>query len=353
MERARLTERLWLFGSFLRLPLFGWTLTMPLFGALSVPNAVGYRTTVPFIMTIPFHIVFAVVNDLATIDLDRQDPRKAARPLVSGAVRPTMAKALVAVAVLVAFPADALLLDFEPKRSVTLAVAFLATAAYNVAGKHTLVPPLMDFLLGVGSAALIHYTMLAIHGTATVAGLIVEAAVIIYIILNNGVHFGVRDISSDFEYGARTTPILFGVRPQAGAPYLPRRFVVYACSLQVLLTIVTLGPVLTDLSHGEASWSAVVVALAFVIGSYAFIYPAMDAFSASTRYVSAYLQSLCGFGSVAALATARYGGMAVLGIFAILTVPLFVKQGVSAVRVSWRQLDARRGNVEPGGQRPC
>ena len=333
MHRTRLAERLWIFGSFLRLPLLGWSLSMPLLGMATVADGIPFRVMALVCMTIPFHIVFGVVNDLADLELDRGDPRKAGRPLVSGAVRPASARALVLMAAAGAFPLDVILLGYDPARSASLASALLATAIYNLAGKRTLVPPFMDLLLGVGSAAFVHYGALAVTGTPATNTFLVESAVIIYIVLNNGVHFGVRDIVRDYEYGARTTPIIFGVRPQDGAPYLPRRFLVYAGCLQVLLTVATLGPVVRDASAGLASWSVVIAALVFTVGCYVFIYPSIDgARSASVRYIFASLQSLCGFGSVATLATVNHGGLVALSILVVLAAPLGAKRAVAAGR---------------------
>ena len=338
MERIRLGERIWLFGSFLRLYLFGWSLAMLVLGILSVANGLNWRAIAAISMVVPFQIVFAVVNDLATIEMDRRDPRKSGRPLVSGFVSPAAAKALVVAVVAVAFPVDAILLGFDPARSATLAIAFVTTAAYNIAGKRTHVPPLMDFLLGVGSAALVHYGALAVASTATATTFLVEVAVVIYITLDNGVHFSVRDIRSDLEYGAITTPIVFGVRPRENAPpYLPLGFWIYALCLQVLLTAVTLGPVLLWVSRDQIAWSAAIVALFFAVGCYVFIYPAIDAaLSDSARYACAYLQSLCAFGSIAALGGAKHGGLPALGVFAILVVPLGAKSAIRTVRLSLR-----------------
>lgn len=334
MRNTPFSERIWLFGSFLRLPLFGWTLAMPVLGVLSVASGASYRVIVPFLMTIPFHIVFAVVNDLASIEMDRTDARKAARPLVSGAVNPTAAKVLVIASIAAAFPVDTVLLGFNLMRSVTLAISFLATAAYNVAGKRTPFPAVMDALLGVGSAAFMHYTVLAIAGTPSATTWLVEAAIVIYITLDNGFHFSVRDIESDFEYGAYTTAIAFGARPRDGAPYLPRRFWVYGWCLQILLTIVTLVPVLIGVSQRQVGWSAATVAIAFAVGSYVFIYPSIDpARSSSARYVNAGLQSLCAFGSIAALAGAKHGGLSALGVVALVVVPLGAKRAIRALRL--------------------
>jgi len=332
-------ERLRVYGSFLRLPLFGWTLAMVLMGALSTGHGLTPRLIVPILIAIPFQVILGLLNDLADLELDRGDPRKADRPLVNGVIKPSTGKIIVFLAVILSFPADVLLLGFSPARSATLAVAFLATAVYNVVGKRTRVPVLMDMLLGVGSAALLHYSALSVAGSPSSDTYYIEAAVILYITLDNGAHFGVRDINSDYAGGAYTTPIALGVRPTEGAPYLSPRFLAYAFVLQVLLTVVTLGPILVGLSRGRIDMSAAIVAVAFALGSYLFIYPSIDRKeTASYRYVSAGLQSLCAFGSLAALNAAPYGGLSALVVFVVLAGPLGARRAVAFVRARTRTL---------------
>lgn len=301
-------------------------------GVLSVPNGLVPRAIAAVAVAIPFQIVFAVVNDLATIDMDRLDARKAGRPLVSGAVRPGLAKALVVIAVASAYPIDAALLGFDLARAATLTVAFTATAVYNIWGKRSRLPPLMDFLLGVGSAALVQYSALAV-GSPTGITYLTEFAVVLYITLNNGVHFSVRDIKSDMEFGARTTAIMFGVRPGEQAPYLPRRFLIYALGLQAALTVSTMIPIVIAVISGSGTWSALAVAIIFVIGSYILVYPTIDARrSDRVRYACGYGQSLCALGSVASLGTTIFGGLAALSVFAIAAVPLGVKSATRIVK---------------------
>jgi 4-hydroxybenzoate polyprenyltransferase len=344
MKRTSIAQQIWLFGSFLRLPLFGWCLAMLTLGILSVRSGLGPDAIAVAAVAIPFQIVFAVVNDLATIDMDRLDSRKAGRPLVSGAVKPWAAKTLVVIAVAVAFPVDAALLGFDLARVAALTVAFAATAIYNIAGKRSPFPPLMDFLLGIGSAALVQYSALAV-GSPTGVTYLVECAVVLYITLDNGVHFSVRDIDSDLQYSARTTAILFGVRPTGAAPYLPRRFLIYALGLQAALTVNTLVPVLIAAFGGSSPWSSLVVAVIFAFGTYITVYPAINAsVSNRVRYASGYAQSLCAFGSIASLGATRYGGLAALCVFAITGVPLGLKSATrlvgKAVRLASRAPDS-------------
>jgi 4-hydroxybenzoate polyprenyltransferase len=306
---------------------------LPILGAISSVEDLSPRVGLILLMVVPFHIVFAIVNDLADIEVDRGDPRKAGRPLVSGAVSRTTAKIIIAAGVVAAFPADAVLFGFDAARSATLALALAATAFYNIAGKRSPLPPLTDLVQGIGAAAFVHYGGLAAGGAPTSTTYIVEAAVVLYIMLVNGVHGALRDLSSDLTYGARTTPIMFGVRPGPAGPVLRPWFVVHACGLQLLLTAVTTTAVAYDWTKGESDWSAMAAAVAFAAGSILLLMPSLgSSLPMPTRYAVAGTQMLCGFGSIATLAADRYGGVPALLIFLGLAFPLVAKRLFSVSR---------------------
>jgi len=229
--------RIRMLASFLRLPLFGWSLALPVLGILTASGSVPARAAFAVAMALPFQIVLGVVNDLADMELDRGDPRKAGRPLVSGLIRPSTAIRLVVGAVVVAIACDPIALGLSLERSALLVVALAATAVYNVYGKRTPIPPVMDLFQGIGAGAFAAYGAAA-AGHPTGRTLLVALSVVVFILFINGVHAGLRDLTSDFAHGARTTPIALGARPTAsGSPYIPRRLILYAWSLQCVLAI--------------------------------------------------------------------------------------------------------------------
>ncbi|MGW1544016.1 UbiA family prenyltransferase [Streptomyces sp. NPDC002309] len=326
-------------GSFLRIPLFGWSLALPILGAMTAADTSPQRIAFALCMSLPFHVVLSVVNDLADIEVDRGDPRKAGRPLVSGLISPRTALVVVVAAVVLGLLADPLLLGFDPYRLLALFIGFAATAAYNVAGKRTAVPPLMDFLQGVGAAGFAYYGAL-VAGEPTSTSALLAVSVVVFITFINGVHAGLRDLSSDHAYGARTTPILFGARPSGtDAPHIPRGLVLYAWALQILLSAITLGPFLVHFVKGALSWPTAIVAAGFALASFASLFLSLNSRSdMRRRYVFAGVQLLTGFGTVALCAGGRAGGLAAVAVFLLVLLPLTARRLKHRMSAGYRRL---------------
>ncbi|MFC8393085.1 UbiA prenyltransferase family protein [Streptomyces sp. NPDC057238] len=290
-------------------------------------------------MSLPFHVVLSVVNDLADIEVDRGDPRKAGRPLVSGRISPRTALGVVVSAVVLGFLADPVLLGLDAYRFLALFISFAATAAYNVAGKRTVVPPFMDFLQGVGAAGFAYYGAL-VAGDPTSRSALLAISVVVFITFINGVHAGLRDLSSDYSYGARTTPILFGARPTgADAPHIPRGLVGYAWALQILLSVITLGPFLATFVKGALSWTTAIVAAAFGIASFASLFLSLNSRAdMGRRYVFAGVQLLTGFGTVALCAGGRSGDLAAVAVFLLVLLPLTARRLKRRMGAGYRRL---------------
>jgi 4-hydroxybenzoate polyprenyltransferase len=326
-------------ASFLRLPLYGWSLALPILGTMTATDTSPQRIALALCMSVPFHVILSVVNDLADIEVDRGDPRKAGRPLVSGTISSGVALGVIIWAVVFAFLLDPLVLGFDIDRLLVLFLAFSATAAYNVAGKRTPVPPLMDFLQGVGAAAFAYYGAQA-AGEPTRDSLLVAVAITVFITFINGVHAGLRDLSSDYPHGARTTPVLFGARPSGmDAPYIPRGLFVYAWCLQALLAALTLGPFLRYSMNDTLPWSTAIVALSFGVASFASLYLSLNSRSKmSRRYVFAGVQLLTGFGTVSLLAGGRSGGPVAVAVFTLVLFPLTIRRLVRRIGFGRRRL---------------
>ncbi|PAZ13566.1 hypothetical protein CLM62_23925 [Streptomyces sp. SA15] len=329
-------------ASFLRLPLYGWSLALPILGAMTATDTRPQRIVFALCMSVPFHVILSVVNDLADIEVDRGDPRKAGRPLVSGTISSGVALAVIVWAVVFAFLMDPIVLGFDMDRLLVLFLAFASTAAYNIAGKRTPVPPFMDFLQGVGAAAFAYYGAQA-AGEATRDSLLVAVAITVFITFINGVHAGLRDLSSDYSYGARTTPVLFGARPSAtDGPHIPRGLVVYAWCLQVLLASLTLGPFLSYSANEGLSWLTAIVGLGFGVASFASLYLSLNSRSEmSRRYIFAGVQLLTGFGMVALLAGGRSGGPVAVAVFTLVLFPLIVRRLARRIGSARRKLAHR------------
>jgi len=232
---------------FLRLAAAGATVAIPLLGAVTAQGdpslgRVGSIAAVGF----AYHVFAFVLNDVCDLPIDRTEPRRAGSPLVLGLVTPRFAL-VVAVCAGVAALALSELLGASPLAQALLLSSFVPIAAYDVWGKQTPVPPVIDVVQGVG------WGMLAWYGAEMAGGAGATTAVFCvflvgYIALANGVHGGVRDLGNDQARGAKTTPTFFGAIPLGGgaakcSPTLRR----YAITLETLngilagLMIPTLG----------------------------------------------------------------------------------------------------------------
>lgn len=337
-------------GSLLRLPLVGWSLALPFMGALSASDGQLDRAAATFLVAIPFHIVYTVLNDLADLGVDRGDPRKVGRPLVSGAVRPAQAACLVVAAVPAAFALDILLLGPDSGRALVLGCAIAGVAVYDWWGKRTPFPPLMDLAQGLGSAAMVHYGAAA-AGRPTVVTYLVDAAVALFIVLINGVHAGLRDLYSDFTFGARTTPIMFGARPADTKPTIPTGLVAYAWTLQVAFVGLATVPVLISFTRGESGFPIALYAIAFMSAAAVLLWRSLsESRPMASRYASASLQMLALVGMLAILACARRRGTVALAAFLVVALPVGAKRIWALIARSLAPGGARsrpRGVVDP------
>jgi 4-hydroxybenzoate polyprenyltransferase len=294
------------------------------------------RLTVALIIAAPFHVVLCVLNDLADIELDRGDPRKAGRPLVSGAVSPKTATIVVVVAAILPFVLDPVSLGLSGRRWFVLLVAFIATAVYNVKGKRARIPPLMDLSQGIGAGAFVLYSAMVVSGPTWITwGACIS--VVLFIVLLNGAHAGLRDLTSDYAFGARTTPIFFGARPGDNGPTIPGRFSIYIWLLEGTFIVTASLWIALALMRSTSYWSSAIAMGIFVIGSLGSLYLALDSSrSMERRYLAAGVQMLCGVGCITTVATIRFGGIVSVGILAVVLIPLAVKRIARAIRVIWR-----------------
>jgi 4-hydroxybenzoate polyprenyltransferase len=243
---------------FIRGSTLGFTLTLPVAGAATVGPVGGVDALLVMAPALAFHIFIYVLNDVVDLPLDRSEPRRREFPLVTGAISPraalTVALAVVPVglgtAVLSGAPAPAL---------AVLALAFVAGAGYDVWGKRTALPPVTDLVQGLAWAGLLAYGAAA-SGGPTALTVWLAAYVVTFIVLVNGLHGGLRDLTNDLQHGARTTAILFGARPRTERGVtLPAVLVGYAVILQVGLVLTALAAAATG--SGTATTGAVIALL--------------------------------------------------------------------------------------------
>lgn len=219
---------------FIRFPVVNFSLMLPLLGAATAGPVFAFAT-VPGLLAVglAFHCFAYVLNDVVDLELDRSEPLRRAYPLVQGAIGrgPALTFALLqlpltlAVSVWLAVPIAA---------HAVLLAGFALMGIYDLWGKRCPLPPLTDALQGLGWAALALYGALAV-GSPSAATAALAGMVLVVVLMINGVHGALRDLSNDLAGGARTTAIRLGARPQGSEGiFLPRRLIGYALTLQAL-----------------------------------------------------------------------------------------------------------------------
>ncbi|GAB4211349.1 MAG: hypothetical protein OHK0022_45770 [Roseiflexaceae bacterium] len=256
MTAATVEHPLWHVYRFIRVSALGATAILPLLGAASVTPQPPLGLLAGLLLAaLLFHCYAYVLNDVIDLPLDRREPQRATFPLVRGLVRPGQALVFALAQIPLLFGLTAWL-GGGALAYGALAAALLLMAAYNLWGKSTPFPPLIDLAQGLGWAALIVYGAALAPGAPTrLTGLLV-AFEVLFIMLINGVHGPLRDLANDLRCGARTTAILFGARPgplaqasslkpQAPTVLIPPALTAYAVTLQVLLAgLLALPPAL-------------------------------------------------------------------------------------------------------------
>ena len=129
-------------------------------------------------------------------------------------------------------------------------LAFLLMTIYDLWGKRFVIPPITDFIQGVGWGMLILFGATAVSDQINLLTGSVILFIIVYILLVNGVNGALRDFENDKVHHARTTPIWFGVEALAEQKrQLPMLFRIYALCLQILLLAIGLNPLLKNMAY--------------------------------------------------------------------------------------------------------
>jgi len=265
---VRRHRRLQAIGLFVRLSALGTTLAVLLLGAASVAPSLPWGTAAVLVaVAIGFHLFAYLLNDVVDLPIDRHEPRRAISPLVRGTVTPgvTLAVAMAAVplsvAVAVAGPGGG-------RAVMALVVAFALMAVYDLGGKRSPVPWLLDLVQGLGWASLLLYGAAA-RGPWTPLTWWLFAFWTCFIVLANGVHGGLRDLENDAHCGAFSTAIAMGARAGPdGRLVIPPRTIAYGWALHWVVVAIVVGAWMgNDLGYGGLTRSATLVAIVVLAGA--------------------------------------------------------------------------------------
>lgn len=246
-------------AALVRFSALGGSVILPLLGTATAAGGVSVRgVALATAVGVAFHVFAYVLNDLVDLPIDRTDPRRAASPLVTGAVTPgaalVLAILMLAVAASVAAQAGASAL-------AAVAAAALGLGVYDLFGKRTPWPLLTDIVQALGWGSLVLAGAWLAGGPSPLS-VALAGYVVVFIVMANGVHGAIRDLPNDARHGVRTTATMLGatVAPD-GRRVIPRRVMGYAWTLQAALLVITGGAVLL----ADGSIAAVVPSAAAVL----------------------------------------------------------------------------------------
>lgn len=211
---------------FLRVEYLVFALLLPILGAASVrPSLTGGHALWLLVSALFFHVFISVQNDIVDLNLDRTDPRRKDHPLVQGRVSVKFASLLTLLQIpLVAtlslgWGINALLV-------VSMVLVFGMLSVYNLWGKRTAAPIGTDLAQGLGFGAMALYGA-ASAGSPNALSWMVFWGVVVWMMQTNHLG-GLRDLKSDFEFAATTTPISLGCAYDKSGPSISGRCRLYS-----------------------------------------------------------------------------------------------------------------------------
>ena len=261
VARIGLAVNIW--QEFIRLPAFGFTVMLPLLGADSAGQLLIAHQVLGIIgVALAFHSFSYVLNDVIDLPVDRTQALRVNAPLVRGLIRPGQALAFALLQIPVALIITAWI-GGGRESYIALSTGFVLMAVYDCWGKRVAFPPITDVIQGMAWGALVFYGASLGSGSITSLTIDLFAFVVVYIVLINGVHGSLRDLSNDLACGLRSTAILLGARPRdAEGLFIPLRLQLYALILQTLCLGLLFGPLLHNLfGYNPAAWIVTAILL--------------------------------------------------------------------------------------------
>jgi 4-hydroxybenzoate polyprenyltransferase len=235
------------------LPLLGIATTSP--GELIRPG----RLLGVVAATFALHLYINLMNDVFDLPYDRQHPGRRNYPLVRGVIKPWQVSVIALGALPIVF-AVTYHEDGDALAYLALVLSIGAIAFYNNWGKRFVFPPFTDFLLGIGYASITLYGA-AMCGAPTWLTWIVVLWVIAWTLQINLLG-SIRDLVFDRAAGARTTPMVAGMRPEGSGLVVPRLVVVYSFAIEaVLFALEMLALVRNDFHYASSTQMAVAAGL--------------------------------------------------------------------------------------------
>jgi 4-hydroxybenzoate polyprenyltransferase len=233
---------------FLRVEYLAFAVMLPLYGAFSVSS----RVTLPqlgwlLVTVFLFHIYVCVLNDIMDLDLDKTQPLRAQYPLVRGVIQPSTALLVALLPIPIVYYL-VYLQNGSLWAFVGITVGFVMMGIYNIWGKKTRVPLLIDIIQGVGFAGITLYGA-DIVGEPGRLTLFVFLAVVLWMVHTN-LYGGFRDVETDSAFGLYTSPIMFGIKRHGSGMSIPKIAMYYSLFVEaIMISLAAIILILNDFGY--------------------------------------------------------------------------------------------------------
>lgn len=226
----------------------------PVMGAIAMENFELYQLFLLFLIGFFGHTYGFVLNDILDYKIDKLNTELVDRPLISGTISLKKAWIFAIISMIISFLLAIYLAyitgSYYPL--IILLLSALVITTYDIISKKY---PLMDIF---SSTAVF---LLILYGATTVSGNIFNIANLAWIVCLLGwiqvffmqlVPGGLKDIKNDFEAGAHTAAVKFGVRVnQSSVLRIPLVYKVVAYLTQIVNIIFVFIPFLIIFEHRD------------------------------------------------------------------------------------------------------
>ena len=218
---------------FLRVEYLPFAILLPIYGAFSTTsrislNQLGWLALSAFLI----HIYICLLNDVVDLELDKTHPLRAHYPLVRGVIKPSTALLMALVPIPIVYYLT-YFLGGGVWAFTGITLGFVMMGIYDIWGKKTRVPLLIDIVQGVGFAGIILFGA-DIVGEPGRLSLMVFLAATLWMVHTN-LYGGFRDVETDTAFGLYTTAIMFGVKRDGSRILIPRKAMYYSLFMEILM----------------------------------------------------------------------------------------------------------------------
>jgi len=192
----------------------------PVFGALAMGETQFSHLTLLFIYGIFAHIRGFVTNEYCDSEFDRASPYTSSKPLAQGSISKSAALLIIFISLFLSW-LMVVVLFFNP---VIVLIAFVhqtLDTIYNLKGKKIIG---LDTSLAASVFFLCLFGAFTVNTTLNPIVFYIATLGALQVLFNNAIEGGLKDIESDYQFGAQTVAIALGVRTQGENLKIPLRF---------------------------------------------------------------------------------------------------------------------------------